>query len=254
MFTHVRICVIKRRGVFMKKYYVNGEKITFDPHVFNSGEEGNLYLYRKDYSHLQLVKIFNPDRRLNLATPDEDFYRELTSLQTEKFYLPKDIVHDEEGIFAGCVVDYFEDGTSFTSAQSADICSLIKELKLLEKEIDYLSEHHICISDMKIAHILYHYMKCKIGVVDTGLWSHSDDGNLKLENYKVMNYYLRSALLWMNTLGTEQEMLSIDLPEVFDLVDEVDIPISSILEEECSKHNVSSVAELKKIYKQQKFY
>ncbi len=231
------------------EYYVGKQKIFVDNKVFAEGEEATLH-----YCGNNLAKILRSDRRKDIIEPDEELYKYLKEIHTKRFYLPLDLIYDQENKFAGTIIKPFLDRESITHAQLEDIKSIISELKYVEEDIQLLTEKGIAIKDMKLAHILYSSISHRLGVIDFGLFERQNSKQLLLENLKAMNYYLRQGLLWADLEGTKNEMLGIDFPEVYDALDWEEAYLSKILEEEVKKYQVSTLQELKHVYQKQKFY
>lgn len=244
----------KKGGNFMKKYYANGFELVLDEKAFNKGEEANIHLCRNYPKKVMVAKIFKGYRRKNLPLPNEKMYQKQTTLHTESFYLPQELIHDDEGKFSGCLEDLFKNASSFTYAQCMEIKKLAFALQKIYHDVDVFTESGIRIHDMKVDHILYNKETDEVGVIDTGLFYFNEDKDLKKQNYIHMNMKLRKALLWLNKEGTETEMLSIDLPYVYDLLDTDEVSLADILLDESKKHSVLTVEELKKVYQKEKYY
>ncbi len=238
----------------MKKYYANGKELLLDEKVFNKGEEANIHLCKNYSTKVMCAKIFKSYRRKNLPVPSEEMYKKQTTLKVESFYLPQDLIYDEEGKFSGCLEDLFEDASFFTHAQCIEIKRLVLELQKIYQGVDSLTEEKIGIHDMKVDHILYNKNTNEVGVIDTGLFYFSEDRDLKRINYVHMNDTLKKALLWLNKEGTEIEMLSIDFPFIYDLLDTDIVSLGDILLDESKKYSVSTVEELKKVYQKERYY
>lgn len=231
------------------EYYVGKEKILIDNKIFDEGEESTIHKCGE-----KLAKILKDDRRKNLQKADEEMYRYLSTIRTNRFNLPLDLIHNKEGIFKGAIVEPFYDKEIITHAQLEKIGTIISELKYIEEDICTLTDKGVAIHDMKLSHILYSSISHRLGIIDFGLYERSTDKNLLIENLKEVNYYLRQGLLWANLEATENEMIGIDFPEVYDEIDWNEAYLSKILEEESKKYGVSTLQELKHVYQKIKFY
>lgn len=249
----------------MARYYMSGRKIILPKEVFNEGEEGKLYLYKDLDEKEKLIKIFKTERRKNIPIPSEKMYLYQTTLKANRFYLARDLVYDEKGIFSGCMMNLFQNAGNLSYAQCTVLRKLLPEIKKLEEELDYLSEKHVHIGDIKVEHILYDFDRISIGVIDSGLYYYCDDlelnrdcgkekTTLQIENYKELNYTLAVGLLWMNVLGDSLMMKSIDFPEIYDDAINGKLKLSEVLESESKKYHSQTILELKKQYQKQKMY
>lgn len=209
---------------------------------------------RNDPNKVMCAKIFKNYRRKNLPAPSEEMYQKQITMKAESFYLPQDLIYDEEGKFSGCLEHLFEDASFFTHAQCMELKRLFLELQKIYQDIDSFTEEKIRIHDLKVDHILYNKDTNAVGIIDTGLFYFSEDSDLKKQNYICMNMELRKSLLWLNKEGTEQEMLSIHFPHVYDLLDTDIVSLGDILLDESKKYSVSTVEELKKVYQKERYY
>lgn len=246
----------------MKKYYVNGQEVILDTKIFNRGEEANLYLCKNFHKKEKpmLAKIFKSFRRKELPLPSEEMYKAQMKMDTERFYLPEYLIYDEEEKFSGCLLELFENAVSCTLAQSLEIKKLASEINKIYKDVDLFTEHNIQIHDMrKVAHILYHQEMERLGVVDTGLFQfyqrqkNEKEDYLKYMNYMTMGRVLRKTFLLFTKECLYEEFYG-GLPKVYDLIDSDIVSLGEILLDESEKYGVSTVEELKKVYKKMRFY
>lgn len=212
-----------------------------------SGEEGKVYKVEDG-----LIKIFNNERRENIINIDENIYKKLSLIKTNRFYLPTSLIY-ENNKFIGIKMNEFKEFGKITDARSIEINEIIKELKLIEEDIKTLSDNGILIRDMKIGHILFNMLDSKIGIIDCGLYEESCDKNLYLNNLIYMNYYLRQALLWVDNNITYHEMCGYDFPYIYDDLDHSMAYLSDILKVEANIYDVSTIEELRNVYKYKKF-
>lgn len=231
------------------EYYVGEKKIFVDDKVFAEGEEATLHECGEN-----LAKILKENRRKDIKEVDEEMYEYLSHIHTNRFILPINLLHNKEGIFKGAIIKKIINPEIITHAQLEKIDQIISELKYIEKDIQILTDKGIAIKDMKLAHILYSSISHRLGIIDFGLYERSTDKNLLIENLKEVNYFLRQGLLWANLEATENEMVGIDFPEVYDEIDWGEAYLSKILEEESKKYGVSTLQELKHVYQKIKFY
>lgn len=164
------------------------------------------------------------------------------------------MVYDEFGKFSGITFNEFEHAEKITHIQLEEIDRVISEVKQIEEEMRYLTENHVLIGDMKLAHLLYNRVDHLIGIVDCGLFKKSFDQDLLRQNFIQVNYCLREAFLWADLEGKDHEMWSIDFPEVYDTLDEDAVCFSEILKDEATKYGASTLHELKAAYQKIKFY
>jgi hypothetical protein len=228
---------------------MNNKKVFIEDEIYAEGEETTVHRCGDD-----LAKIFKKDRRKDILLPDKSLYEELGCICTNRFYLPHSLLFNQEGHFSGTMTKWFKDREKITYAQLEDIQTVISELQWIEEDIHILTENQIRIRDMKLDHILYSSITHLFGIIDFGLFEKSKNKELLLENLKEMNYYLRQGLLWANLDGTENEMLGIDFPEIYDDLDTKEAYLSQILKEENQLYGVSTLQELKHVYQKMKFY
>ena len=241
----------------MKKYYVKGQEIILTPQIFNKGEEANLYLCKNfdKNGKPMLAKIFKSYRRKNLPAPSEEMYKKQITMKTESFYLPQDLIYDEEEKFSGCLLELFENEVSCTLAQTLEIKKLALQINKVYQETDIFTENNIQIHDMKkINHVLYNQKTEKLGVVDTGLFQfyvrqeNEEERNLKYMNSATMGRVLRKAFLFLTKEGFYEDFCE-NFPKVYDLIDTDIVSLGDILLDESEKYGVATVEELKKVYK-----
>lgn len=206
-----------------------------------------------------LAKIFKSFRRKNLSLPNEEMYKTQRKLKMNSFYLPQELIYDEEEKFSGCLLMLFENAVSCTLAQSLEIKKLVSEINRIYQDVDSFTENDIQIHDMrKINHILYNQEMERLGVIDTGLFQfyqrqkEEKEDYLKYKNYRTMGRILRKAFLLLTKEGLYEEFYE-NLPKVYDLVDRGEVSFGDILLDESKKYGVMTMDELKKVYKKNHF-
>ena len=231
------------------EFYIKGKKVIVEDEIYAEGEEATIHKCGPKFA-----KIIKNDRRADIKEVDEELYEYLSTICTNRFYLPLNLLHDKYGHFKGIIMEPFLDKEFITHAQLENIHKIISELQYIEEDIHILTEKEIAIKDTKLAHILYSSISHKLGIIDCGLYERKKSKQLLLENLKEVNYYLRQGLLWANIEGTKNEMVGIDFPEIYDELDYKESYLSKILFEESTKYGVSTLNELKHVYQKMKFY
>jgi hypothetical protein len=235
------------------KYYLHDEAVKIEDSVFAEGEEGTLHFCYDKNGCKYLAKLFKENRRSNILPISEEMYKLQSEIKTRRYLFPKGLIYDVDGRFCGIVQSYFQDNVGLPMAQNVPIRNLIQEIKFIEEDTKLISSYGIHLGDFKVKDILFHLGSLKMAVTDTGLYYLSNEKNLSLENLKIVNYYLRMGLVWMDVFGHE-DMKSIDLPFIYDDLDSGEACMSEVLESEIQSYKVKTLTELKKEYKKQIFY
>lgn len=126
------------------EYFIGENKELFVPEKkIGQGFEGVVYLNKKSN---EAVKIFSKYNKLNVDTAEK-----MTQINTKYILLPRRLVYDEFGNYAGYTTKYIETNKPMTSSTLVNypIIYLLYLFSKLYKEVDLISNHKLLLADLE---------------------------------------------------------------------------------------------------------
>lgn len=188
------------------KYKINDKvyKINLDElKNIGSGAEGNIY----EFNGVAL-KIFNSTRLRYGYTLSENKFKTMSKIPLDRFIMPSNLIYEKKNNsykFVGHTMQLLKNNLPIYNFYSKDIKNIINEIKLLESDIDVLSDYKFKMYDF----LHNFYYNGKLYMIDTSYYMEGlDIEKVYIHNKKSLNDFFIYNLLLKPTSN------SLNLPNV----------------------------------------
>ena len=151
-------------------YFIDGKKVDIktEEKPFDKGSEGKIYKKGK-YTY----KIYYPRMLDESYGNKENFHKFLLTIPTKQIILPKQLIYTEKGEYIGYKAPYISGGrgknTGITKLSSQEF---IKNLQILEKDFNSLSQNHVLAADITPMNYIFDKRKKTMTIIDPGRYRH----------------------------------------------------------------------------------
>ena len=137
------------------------------------GSTSNIYKYKNN----QIIKLFKyPESIEKLNTIEH-----IKKLNLKSFITPNKFIFIDEQYY-GYSMDYFQAETLIDIKDNIKYLTILKNIKLIDKDIETLTKNNIKINDLNFLNILYKSKNNKLKIID-------------LDEYTISNVYEKYILL-----------------------------------------------------------
>lgn len=232
----------------MKKYKIGNDIYKIDLNaleVIGEGKEGCVYSWNEF-----ALKIFNSERLKFGYCLSEDKFSKLKNISVDRFILCDDLVFEKKQKkyeFIGHTMKKINKCKPMKQFFKKNLNSVINEIKLIESDVEVLTDYNIEISDCNHNYIY----NGNLNIIDCGYYRLHDIpnnelkilNNISINDFFINNLLLNPVCLKLNKTDMFSEILLNDINKTKN-----DLVFSSMIENLASKNNFDCLDDIQRKY------
>ena len=232
------------------KYKINNQIYKIDLNSLNvlgTGTEGSVYEYNN-----AALKIFNPTRIKYGYALSENKFKLMSNISLDRFILPDELVYEKKRNsykFVGYTMKLLKNKLPINHLFSLNLKEVINEIKLLESDVDVLSDYGIKMFDF----MKNFYYNGKLYIIDTSYYIEcADIEDVATSNKRAINdFFIYNLLLKpvSNNLNFEKTPFNSSfLLSLFDNNFDISTLDFSLLLKDLSSNSINNLSDIQKKY------